>query len=151
MENTQDVQTGEIWKLGNHILMCGSSLSSEDVKQLFGNRVAELLFTSPPYADQRDYKQGHNNLSPDAVSKFIQIYKPYTAYQCVNLGYKFVKFAIDPYWNFYIDSATQCGLKLLAWNIWDKNGCIGIGAQTKMFPTMHEFNFVFGEDPKKHN
>lgn len=151
MNNTQDVATGEIWKLGNHILMCGSSLSSEDVNELFGDRVAEMLFTSPPYSDQRDYKQGHNNLAPESVAKVIPIYKDHARFQCVNLGYKFVKFSIDTYWNYYINEALGCGLKLLAWNIWDKNGCIGIGAQTKMFPTMHEFIFVFGEQPKKLN
>lgn len=134
MNNTHDVATGEIWKLGNPILMCGSSLLSDDVNELFGDRVAEMSFTSPPYSDQRDYKQGHNNLSPESIAKVIPIYKDHTRFQCVNLGYKFTKFSIDTYWNYYINEALGCGLKLLAWNIWDKNGCIGIGAQTKMFP-----------------
>lgn len=40
---------GDIWKLGNHYLMCGSSTNIEDIMKLMGDKKADLLFTDPPY------------------------------------------------------------------------------------------------------
>jgi len=43
------VQTGDIWKLGEHKLMCGSCTDQQQVLQLFGNEEADLVVTDPPY------------------------------------------------------------------------------------------------------
>ena len=40
---------GEIYKLGDHILMCGDSTSPEDVEKLIGNNEIDLIVTDPPY------------------------------------------------------------------------------------------------------
>lgn len=40
---------GEIYKLGDHILMCGDSTSLEDVEKLIGNNEIDLIVTDPPY------------------------------------------------------------------------------------------------------
>lgn len=40
---------GDIYKLGNHILMCGDSTSSEDVEKLMNGAKADMLLTDPPY------------------------------------------------------------------------------------------------------
>lgn len=40
---------GDIWKLGNHRLMCGDSTKREDVEKLTDGVVIDLCFTSPPY------------------------------------------------------------------------------------------------------
>ena len=40
---------GDIYKLGNHILMCGDSTSSKDVEKLMGGESADLVVTDPPY------------------------------------------------------------------------------------------------------
>lgn len=43
------VKQGDLFKLGDHRLMCGSSTSPEDVKILFGDSVADIMVTDPPY------------------------------------------------------------------------------------------------------
>jgi site-specific DNA-methyltransferase (adenine-specific) len=42
-------QSGEIYQLGNHILMCGDSTSPEDVSRLMNGKEADMVFTDPPY------------------------------------------------------------------------------------------------------
>ena len=40
---------GDIWKLGNHRLMCGDSTNADDIQQLIGGGQIDMCFTSPPY------------------------------------------------------------------------------------------------------
>lgn len=40
---------GDVWILGEHKLMCGSSISEEDVSTLLGKEEAKLFATDPPY------------------------------------------------------------------------------------------------------
>jgi len=43
------VQTGELWVLGDHRLLCGDSTKSEDVERLMDGERADMVFTDPPY------------------------------------------------------------------------------------------------------
>ena len=49
MESEPDSQPGEMYELGNSILMCGDSTSEEDVARLMGGEKIALTFTDPPY------------------------------------------------------------------------------------------------------
>ena len=40
---------GDIWQLGRHRLMCGSSLAQTDIDKLLDGAKCELTFTDPPY------------------------------------------------------------------------------------------------------
>ena len=40
---------GDIWQLGRHRLMCGSSLAQADIDKLLDGTKCELTFTDPPY------------------------------------------------------------------------------------------------------
>lgn len=42
-------QRGDIWRLGEHRLMCGDSTDAECVKALMGGQMADMVFTDPPY------------------------------------------------------------------------------------------------------
>lgn len=44
-----DSKPGEMYELGNSILMCGDSTSEEDVARLMGGDKADMVFTDPPY------------------------------------------------------------------------------------------------------
>ena len=43
------VNSGEVWQLGSHRLMCGDSTSIEDVQKLMGQEQMDLIITDPPY------------------------------------------------------------------------------------------------------
>lgn len=40
---------GDIYRLGNHVLMCGDSTSEADVGRLLNGAIVDLLLTDPPY------------------------------------------------------------------------------------------------------
>lgn len=40
---------GEIYQLGDHVLMCGDSTSQDDVDKLMDGAIADLVVTDPPY------------------------------------------------------------------------------------------------------
>tara|TARA_R110002020_G_scaffold467135_1_gene690414 strand:- start:52 stop:1233 length:1182 start_codon:yes stop_codon:yes gene_type:complete len=43
------VKRGDIWKLGEHRVMCGDSTKLEDVQALMNGQYADILITDPPY------------------------------------------------------------------------------------------------------
>lgn len=135
-----------IYQLGNHRLMCGDSTSEKDITALMNGSKAELLFTSPPYSDIRDYNKD-KNLDISHLSKFIGAYKKHVKYQAINLGLKINDSQIIQYWDEYIKSGAEAGYKLMAWNVWHKN-TVSIGPQSQFFPCYHEWIFVFGMDRK---
>lgn len=50
-------QTGDVWQLGRHRVMCGDSTQTADVEKLLHGCVADMVFTDPPYGV--DYDGGH--------------------------------------------------------------------------------------------
>ena len=42
-------QPGDVWLLGKHRLMCGSSADADDMRKLMAGEKANLVFTDPPY------------------------------------------------------------------------------------------------------
>jgi len=140
---------GELWLLGPHRVLCGDATDKADISRLMDGEKADLCFTSPPYSDQRDYKGGID-LSTKHLSKFL------CAAPCdlfaVNLGLKRSENEVVPYWDDYICTAKENGLKLLSWNVWDRSGFgYTVGQATAMFTIDHEWIFVFGKDRKDLN
>ena len=43
------VKLGDMWQLGEHLLMCGDSTKADDVAKLMNGERADIAFTSPPY------------------------------------------------------------------------------------------------------
>jgi DNA modification methylase len=141
---------GDIYQLGEHRLMCGDSTNADDVARLMNGETAPMLFTSPPYSDMREY-EGGKDLSISNLAQFMPTYIDYCEFECVNLGLQFKNHEVYPYWNEYIELAHENGLKLLAWNVWNKTTAGGIGNQKHMFPVIHEWIFVFGLEPGEIN
>lgn len=72
---------GEVYKLGDHLLMCGDSTSEEDVDFLMGKEKADMVFTDPPYGvsyvgtnnpDGREWEMIEgDDLRGDALVEFL--------------------------------------------------------------------------------
>jgi DNA modification methylase len=143
---------GELYQLGPHRLLCGDATLPEDAAKLMDGEHASLLFTSPPYGDARDYDPDSGaDLKPSSLARFLPIYADHADLISVNLGVLRRNQAILRYWDEYIAAAEDAGLKLLAWNVWDRERSGTVIQQTMMFPLHHEFIFVFGERAIKLN
>jgi len=65
---------GELYRLGEHYLMCGDSTSIEDIDRLMGGAKADMVFTDPPYnMNYRSKTKGgilNDNMGQEAFVRF---------------------------------------------------------------------------------
>lgn len=75
---------GDIWKLGNHRVMCGDSINEDTYKKILDDKICNITFTSPPYnagslnidgnsRTEKKYNNFEDNMTLDEYDKFINI------------------------------------------------------------------------------
>lgn len=103
-----------------HRIVCGDATSSVDVARLMGGERAGLCFTSPPYAQQRDY--GAKIDDWDALMRGVFGALPLTedGQVLVNLGLIHRDGEVDQYWSSFLDWMRGQSWRLFGWYVWDK-------------------------------
>lgn len=116
---------GEIYQLGDHVLMCGDSTKEEDVQKLMNDKKADLLFTDPPYnvdvSNSEGMKIQNDNMDNESFKNFLN-----EAFKCASQSLKdggafYIWHADSETVNF----RTQCeenDLMVKQCLIWVKNG-----------------------------
>jgi DNA modification methylase len=138
---------GDLWKLGEHRLLCGDSTVITDVERLMGGEKADMVFTSPPYSDLRDYHIGDFNwdeLMLGVWDCMILTAKP-TAHILINLGIVYRDRAVSFYWQNWLNHAKESGYPLFGWYIWDKGFGMCGDTNGRLAPS-HEFVFHFNKE-----
>ena len=69
---------GDVWLLGPHRLICGDSRDAKTVAKLLDGTKINLAFTSPPYAEQREY-DASSGFKPIKPSEYVKWYAPISA------------------------------------------------------------------------
>lgn len=136
IEDTHNVKEGDIWQLGNHRVMCGSSTDAEDVNKLTQGEEMDLCITDPPY--NIDYgaktrilfeQTGRTNKHKDIVndklsdSDFAQFLKDFYTQMLNSLkkgGAYYVWYSSGETKNFYT-ALEEAGGKQHANLVWVKN------------------------------
>lgn len=108
---------GDIYKLGNHRLMCGDSTKTEDIEKLMNGNKADMVFTDPPYGMSAVSKSGvlsktykTDIMNDDTNDVAIK------SYNIINETFSNIK---QVWWgaNYY----TECLPSAECWIVWDKN------------------------------
>src|SRR5262245_41774730 len=65
---------GDLWALGRHRVVCGDCREADVVDRLVNGGKINLAFTSPPYAEQRDYdaSSGFQPIPPDDYVRWFE-------------------------------------------------------------------------------
>jgi len=134
---------GDVWVLGKHRLICGDASDKSVVTALMRSEKAHLLFTSPPYANQRNYTTGGiydwDSLMQGVFGAVCPTLRN-DAQILVNLGLIHYNYEWHPYWDKWIEWMRAHGWRRFGWYIWDK--CEGLPGdwRGRLAPA---FEFVF--------
>ena len=140
---------GDVWIMGRHRLMCGDSTNPDHVANLMQGAQADLCFTSPPYAQQRDYKSG--GISDwDALMQGVFKHLPvkHEAQVLVNLGLVHREGEWLPYWDGWISWMRDAGWRRFGWYVWDQGPGLPGDWNGRLAPS-HEFVFHFNRQAER--
>lgn len=112
IEEEPKAKMGQIFRLGNHILMCGDSTTS-DVDKLVKDEEIDLVVTDPPYNVNYGQKQRMLNKYIGCDGNDDDIENDYMDktqfYEFLVKAFERLKSALKPGGSFYIWYATQSG------------------------------------------
>lgn len=134
---------GDIWILGRHRIMCGDSTNAEHVSRLMSGATADLCFTSPPYAQQRNYKSG-GIADWDSLMQGVFSILPvkHEAQVLINLGMVHRDGEWVPYWDDWVSWMRSAGWRRFGWYVWDQGPGMPGDWNGRLAPS-HEFIFHF--------
>src|SRR5210317_474656 len=131
---------GDIWKLGNHRLMCGDSVDYEDVHKLMNNKIADLVNTDPPYGVNYQSNMRTKSEKFDVIKNDDKILDITPMIDKFSKGWVFIwtTWKVIDKW---LDNTKSFGFPTNM-VVWHKGGG-GIGDLKKTFSTDYEMALVF--------
>ena len=144
---------GDIWALGKHRLCCGDATDPAAVARLMQGERATLMFTSPPYVQQRDY-----GAAKDKVGEWDKLMQGVfaaagvadDAQLLVNLGMVHNDGEWMPYWESWIAWMREQGWRRFGWYVWDQGPGLPGNWSGRLAPS-HEFVFHFNRVSRQAN
>ncbi len=150
------VESGQLWQLGEHRLICGDCTDKAVVEKVMQNERAAITFTSPPYnagvsaklrgntsIDDNLYKNEYNDNKPQI--EYLELLQNFTSQSLLASEYVFVniqflsgnKRAFVDYLNVFRDQLADIA-------IWDKVHAAPAAAQ-RVMDSRFEFVLIFSE------
>lgn len=123
-------QTGDVWQLGEHRLICSDARDSVTLQLLLEGNKAQLAITSPPYGVGKEYEE--KGITPwfETVKPVIENlgrYAEIVCWQMVDLYATGSQF-IEPTLSYSIQLFMEAGMRPIWIRIWEKQGLnFGVG------------------------
>jgi DNA modification methylase len=146
-------QPGDLWLLGEHRLLCGDSTDAASVARVMVDDRAALLFTSPPYANQREYTTGGVS-DWDAlmrgVFRHLATAMAPAGQVLVNLGLVHRDGEWQPYWQGWLDWMRAQGWRRFGLYAWDQGPGLPGDWNGRLAPAF-ELIFHFNREARQAN
>jgi DNA modification methylase len=136
---------GKLVLKSQHRIICGDSTDTATVDRLFAGGRASLLFTSPPYGQQRDYGKAKELVSDwEGLMRGVfqhasRVLEP-DGQVLVNLGLIHRDGEWIPYWDAWIAWMREQGWRRFGWYVWDQGPGMPGDWGGRLAPS-HEFIF----------
>lgn len=144
-------ERGDLWLMGRHRLLCGDSTNAEDVTRVTQDQPADFVFTSPPYAQQRDYEEkgGISNWDQLMIGALVDVPVKPGAQLLVNLGLVHSEGEWQPYWDRWLQAMRDKGWRRFALYVWDQGPGLPGDWRGRLAPS-HELIFHLNRPQPAH-
>ncbi|PWS35186.1 DNA modification methylase [Falsiroseomonas bella] len=146
-------RVGDIWLLGEHRLACGDSTNRSTVARVMAADRAALLFTSPPYGNQRDYTTGGVSdwdALMQGVFQHVDAALGRDGQVLVNLGLIHREGEWQPYWQGWLDWMRGQGWRRFGLYAWDQGPGLPGDWNGRLAPAF-ELVFHFNREARQAN
>ena len=151
---TPTVQLGDMYKLGEHRIICGDATDPYVVTQLMGGQSAKMIFTSPPYnmdAGLYGKEYGDNKKREEYIAFNINTLNAWKqhlkGYVFWNISYN--KNARDEFIEIMYRILKETGLKFLELIVWNKKHAMPISSKAMLTRQYEDVLLVGSEDEMK--
>ena len=144
-------RAGEIYQLGDHLLMCGDATNPDDVAALMGEAEADLWLSDPPYNVAYEGSNGltieNDNMSDSNFREFLRLAFD-NVHEHMKPGASFYIFHADSEGYNFRGACHDIGLKVRQCLVWKKNSLV-LGRQD--YQWIHEPCLYGWKDGAAHN
>ncbi|MEO0852491.1 MAG: DNA methyltransferase [Cyanobacteria bacterium J06648_11] len=148
----------DLWRLGDHLLLCGDARSDTSFARLLDGKSADLVFTDPPYnvkidgnvcgkgrIKHREFAFASGEMASDEFTDFLEVTLGNCAHALRDGGIAFV--CMDwRHMDELLTAGAACFSELKTLVIWNKTNA-GMGT---FYRSKHELIFVFKQGQAEH-
>ena len=141
------VETGQLWQLGEHRLICGDCTDADVVAKVMGGELARMIFADPPYGIGKDIE--NDDLKRDDWVNFYWAFTDAMLYHTIENAYIYVWGYFDTlsdYWQLVLKERNDCNFRNFI--VWKKKNVQGLTAgEFRQFPENYEaaLLYIFGQ------
>ena len=151
-------QPGDMWQLGDHVVLCGDAAQPENYASLLGQELAQLVVADPPYnvpipghvsghgaVRHKDFQMACGEMPPEQFTTFLKSTLGLAARFSID-GAIHLAFMDWRHQKEILEAGGEVYRELVNLCVWNKSNA-GMGA---LYRSKHEFIYVFKKGTAPH-